>query len=78
MKKHNLKMRPIYHYKPERVHTHIAMCCMTFALLKLVQAQTQLTQPRLIMDKILEILLNIQFSVYVDSTTNTKYKVSGH
>lgn len=75
--KHNLKMRPIYHYKPERIHTHIAMCYMAFALIKLIQYQTQITQPRFTIDNILETLLSVQSSIYVDLNTNIRYKMPG-
>ena len=37
--KHNLRMRPIYHFKVKRVKTHIALCYMTFTILKLIQTE---------------------------------------
>lgn len=75
--KHNLRMRPVYHYKPERVHTHIALCYMTFAVLKLIQYQTQLTQKKLTIVEIQEALLYTESSIYVDTTTNLRYKIPG-
>lgn len=76
--KHNLQMRPVYHYKAERIHAHIAICYMSFAALKLMQYQTQVTQPRFTIDNILSTLLSVESSIYMDSTTNLRYRMPGH
>lgn len=76
--KHHLSMRPIYHFKPERIQSHLAICYMAFAVLKLIQYQTQLTQPRLTIQNILTTLLSIESSVYIDLTTSNRYKIPGH
>lgn len=76
--KHNLQMRPIYHYKPERIHTHIAICYMVFTLIKLVQYHIQLTKPQLKLNDILSLLLKVEYSIYVDSKTDVRYKMQGY
>lgn len=75
--KHNLSMRPIYHYKPERIKTHIAICYMTFAVLKLIQYQTQLTQPRYTIDNIIETMLSVQSSIHTHKITKDQYRIPG-
>lgn len=75
--KHNLRMRPIYHYKPERIKSHIALCYMTFAVLKLIQYQTQLTQPRHTIDNIIETMLSVQASIYTHKVTKDQYRIPG-
>lgn len=75
--KHNLNMRPIYHYKKERIYSHIAICYMGFAILKLIQYQTQITQPRFTINNILETLLSVESSIYADTNTKIRYKVPG-
>ena len=35
--KHNLEMRPIYHWKSQRIEAHIAMCYMSFSVLRHLQ-----------------------------------------
>ena len=75
--KHNLSMRPIYHYKPERIKCHIAMCYMTFAILKLIQYQTQLTQPRFTIDNIIETMLSVQSSIHTHKITKDQYRIPG-
>ncbi len=76
--KHNLGMRPIYHYKAERIHTHIAICYIAFTLLKLIQYQTQLTQPRLTINNIIATLLSVESSIMVDHSTSIRYRMLGN
>ena len=45
--KHNLKMRPIYHYTATRIKAHIEICFLTFALIR--HTQHRLKQVGLVM-----------------------------
>ena len=42
--KHDLKMRPIYHWIQKRIESHVALCYMSFALLKYIQYKVEVTQ----------------------------------
>jgi transposase len=75
--KHTLAMRPIFHFKPERVHAHIAICYMTFSVLRHLQYRVNLTQ-KISIDSILDELLNVQASIHVHKKTNDKYRVPGY
>lgn len=75
--KHQLKMRPIFHWKPERIKAHIAICYMAFALLRHLQYRVALTQ-KLSVDVILEELLNTQASIYMHKKTKDSYRVPGY
>jgi transposase len=75
--KHNLKMRPIYHWNPKRIHAHIAMCYMAFAVLKLIQYKVALTQPRYSVMDVIETMLSVQSSIHVHKKTKDKYKMPG-
>lgn len=75
--KHNLGMRPIYHYKKERIEAHIAICYMAFTTLKFIQYQTQLTQSRYTIDNILETMLSVQSNIYTHKVTKDQYKMPG-
>ena len=75
--KHNLKMRPIYHWNSKRIHAHIAMCYMAFAVLKLIQYKVALTQPRYSVIDVLETMLSVQSSIHVHKKTKDKYKMPG-
>jgi transposase len=75
--KHTLQMRPIYHWKPERIHVHIALCYMTFSLLRHLQYRVNLTQ-KISINEILDELLNVQASIHVHKKTKDRYRVPGY
>ena len=76
LNKHTLSMRPIYHFKPERVKTHIALCYMAFSVLRHMEYMAKLTQkisPKMLIDE----LMSVQASYYFDSRTEKRYRLSG-
>lgn len=75
--KHTLEMRPIFHFKPERIQAHIAICYMTFSVLRHLQYRVNLTQ-KISIDSILDELLNVQASIHVHKRTKDKYRVPGY
>lgn len=74
--KHTLTMRPIYHFKPERIQAHIAMCYMTFATLRHLQYRANLTT-KVSVEYIVDELMAVQTSIYVHKKTGDKYRVPG-
>lgn len=74
--KHTLAMRPIFHWSPLRIHTHIAICYMTFSVLRHLQYQINLTQ-KISIDTILDELMNVQASIYIHKKTKDRYRVPG-
>lgn len=75
--KHTLEMRPIFHWAPARIHAHIAICYMTFSVLRHLQYRVNLTQ-KISIDTILDELLNVQASIYVHKKTKDRYRVPGN
>lgn len=75
--KHTLKMRPIYHWKPERIHAHIALCYMTFAVLRHLEYGVHLTQ-KISVSQILDALMQVQASIYIHKKTKDRYRLPGH
>lgn len=75
--KHTLKMRPIYHWKPERIHAHIALCYMTFAVLRHLEYRVHLTQ-KISVSQILDALMQVQASIYIHKKTKDRYRLPGH
>lgn len=75
--KHTLEMRPIFHWKPERIHAHIAMCYMTFAVLRHLQYKVNLTQ-KISVESIIEELSNVQASIHKHKVTKDLYRVPGY
>lgn len=74
--KTTLKMRPIYHYKQERIKAHIAICYMAFAIVRQLEYRTKLSK-KLSIDSIIEELCSVQSSIYVHKHTNDRYRVPG-
>jgi transposase len=77
IKKHLLKIRPIFHWKPERVHAHIAICYMSFAVLRHLQYRVALTQ-KISPGIIIEELLQVQASIHIHKRTKDSYRVPGY
>ena len=76
MNKHTLSMRPIYHFKPERIKAHIALCYMAFTVLRHMEYRVRLTQkisPEVMIDE----LLNVQASLYRHMPTGRLYRMPG-
>jgi transposase len=72
--KHTLEMRPIFHWAPPRIHAHIAICYMTFSVLRHLQYRVNLTQ-KVSIDTILDELMNVQASIYIHKRTKDRYRV---
>lgn len=75
--KYTLEMRPIFHWKPERIQAHIAICYMTFAVLRFLQYRANLTQ-KISIEIILEELANIESSIHMHKVTKDLYRVPGY
>lgn len=75
--KHLLKIRPIFHWKPNRVHAHIAICYMAFSVLRHLQYRVALTQ-KISPEIIIEELLQVQASIHIHKRTKDLYRVPGY
>lgn len=71
--KHDLKIRPIYHWKPSRVKAHLAISFMAYTLVRYLEYRVRLQYVKLSPEKIRQILLSVQTSIYYDTKTNNKY-----
>ena len=74
--KHTLKMRPIYHYKEERIKSHVAICYISFALLRQLEYRVKLRQ-RISLVDLIDTLLGVQSSIYIHKNTGDRYRVPG-
>ena len=73
--KHDLKIRPIYHWKPNRVKAHLAISFMAYTLVRYLEHRVRLQYVKLSPEKIRQILLSVQTSIYYDTKTNNKYSM---
>jgi len=71
--KHDLKIRPIYHYKPQRVKAHLAISFMAYSLVRHLEYRVRLQYKKLSPEKIRKLLLSSQGSIYYNKKTDKKY-----
>ena len=71
--KHDLKMRPIYHWTPERIRSHILICFIAYALVRQAMYRTARQYEPMSFEKIRNELLHAQASILVDTATHRKY-----
>lgn len=74
--KTTLKMRPIYHFKPERIRAHVAICYMAFALVRQLEYRVKLLK-KLSLSSIIEELNSVQSSIYIHKKTKDRYRMPG-
>lgn len=60
--KHNLKMRPIYHFTPKRIQAHILLCYMVFILMRHIQLRLQQSKQTMSVARIVDAVRDIQAS----------------
>lgn len=73
--KHNLKMRPIYHFTPKRIQAHILLCYMEFTLLRHIQFKLQKANQPMSVDRIVDAIKDVQASILVDIVDDRKYRL---
>ena len=71
--KHDLKIRPIYHWKPSRVKAHLAISFMAYTLVRYLEYRARLQYKKLSPEKIRQILLSVQTSILYDTATDKKF-----
>jgi transposase len=76
--KHDLKMRPIFHWTENRIKAHIAICFIAFTLAKQAVYRVALQQEPMSFEQIRNELLHAQSSVVIDLASQKKYIVPSH
>ena len=71
--KHDLKMRPIYHWTPERISGHILICFIAYALVRQAMYRISLQYEPMSFERIRNELLHAQASILIDKATGRKY-----
>ena len=71
--KHDMKMRPIYHFKDKMVMAHILICYVAYALLATVKYKLKKAGVKLSVGRIKEELGYVQASVVKDVRTGQKF-----
>jgi len=73
--KHNLKMRPIYHFTPNRIQAHILICYIVFTLIRHLQFQLKKASQSMSAFRIIDALRDVQASIMCDAVNGTRYKM---
>ena len=71
--KHDLKVRPVFHWKPRRIAAHIAICFTAYALVKQMQYRVKLQYKNLSIEKIRQTLIRVQTSILFDKEKRIRY-----
>ena len=74
--KHDLRMRPVYHWTEPRIRAHICICFIAYALLKqAIYKIKAVKQISLSCEQLRNELLHVQASIVRDLSTNKKYVI---
>jgi len=71
--KHDLKVRPIYHFKPQRVKAHLAISFTAYALVRHLEYRVKLQYRKLSPEKIRQRLISVQTSILLDTKKRIRY-----
>lgn len=73
LSKHDLKIRPIYHWTPRRVRAHIAIVFIALTCLRHLAYRVSLQYKKLSPEAIRQALIHVQLSFIKDQWTQEKY-----
>lgn len=73
--KHDLKLRPIYHWKPERIRAHLAICYVAFALMSYAKMRLKENGLNISFEKLKEELIKTQSSLIKDQSTQKRFSL---
>ena len=71
--KHDLSIRPIYHWTPRRIKAHIAISFMAFACVRHLEYRVKMQHKKLSPEVIRQELLKVQAGVIQNTVTGKKY-----
>jgi len=74
--KHDIRMRPVFHWSADRIRAHIAICFVAFSLIRFLQHRIRKhAGENFSAERIGEELYRIQESILIDKITNNKYVI---
>ena len=71
--KHDLAVRPVFHWKPERVRAHIGICFIAYSLVKNLEYRVGLQYKALSIETIRQAILRVQTSILFDRKKRIRY-----
>jgi transposase len=73
--KHDLKMRPVYHWTPERIRSHIMICFLSLAIARQSVYRLTIQKKPVSFEHLRNELLKVQSSVMIDISTKKRYLI---
>lgn len=73
--KHDLQIRPIFHWTPRRIKAHVAICFMALACVKHLMYRIKLQKHRMSAEVIRRALNSVQVSILRHTTLDQRYAV---
>jgi transposase len=73
--KHDLRIRPIYHWTSRRIKSHIAICFISLVCLRVLAHRVKVQYSRLSVEVIIKILTSVQVSILKDIKTKKRYAI---
>jgi len=73
--KHDLKVRPIFHWTPRRVRAHIAICFMAFTCARHLSYRVKIQKEPMSVEKIRQALTSVQMSILKHIKTGKLYGI---
>lgn len=71
--KHDLKVRPVFHWKPKRIAAHLAISFAAYALVKYMEYRVKLQYIKLSPERIRQALVGVQMSILFDGKKRIRY-----
>lgn len=75
LNKHDLKMRPIFHWNEKRIRAHIAICFLAYAVAKHAIVKLERSGLRVSFAKLRDELLQIEASILINLKTEKRYRL---
>ena len=73
--KHDLQVRPIYHWTPKRIQAHVAICFMSLVCIRHLSYRVKLQYQPLSPEIIRNELVHVQQSILIHKTGNHRYAI---
>jgi transposase len=73
--KHDLSIRPIYHWTSKRIKAHIAMCFIALVCMRVLAHRVSVQYQKLSIAEIIKLLTSVQISILKDIKTQKQYAI---
>jgi transposase len=73
--KSHLKVRPIFHFSPSRIHGHIALCFLSLAVLKFTQTKLAQADVKITIQNLTDELSRVGSTLMEDKFSKTRFRV---